>query len=301
MQSTERIKSVARRAYKAVPFRKPVFELARAALRVPERVYRHLHFKGAFAVSIDELHGFRMISHGSVIENELFWAGYGKTWEAASLRVWAALSRDQRGTILDIGANTGVYALAAKSLAPEARVIAIEPVRRIAAKLRANAAINGGTIEVIEKAVSDRSGQMMLSDNFADHNYSASLEGQGPDADAYPVEVCSVDDLLGPQWPDVVGPIKIDIERHEPAAIRGMAETLRRYRPPILIEVLDATIGREIEEGIQSLGYELFHIDEGKGLVPASRLAPLREQHWNHLLCTATDFQRAALEGLLAS
>src|SRR5690606_2225067 len=111
---------------------------------LPESVYRHLHFEGPFTVRIDAEHEFRIISHGSVIENELFWAGYGQSWEGGSLKVWAALCRQRRGPILDIGANTGVYALAAKALAPKARVIAVEPVARVAAKLRANIALNGG-------------------------------------------------------------------------------------------------------------------------------------------------------------
>lgn len=294
------LRGIARHVYRSIPFKRSLFELARAALPLPQRIYRHLHFRGPFEVSVDEARGFRMVSHGSLIENELFWAGYGKTWEAASLRVWAALCRDRRGTILDIGANTGVYALAAKTLAPEARIIALEPVARVAARLRANVAMNGETIEVVERAISDSSGTMMLSDLPVDHNYSASLEGQGPDADNYPVGTCSVDDLLGPDWPAELGPIKIDIERHEPAAIRGMAETLSRYRPPILIEVLDAAIGRAIEAGLQGLGYDYFHIDEGKGLIPARHLAPLRHQHWNHLLCTKAEFERAGLASFLA-
>lgn len=300
MQAKERLKVMAKRAYSAIPFRRPAFELARAKVRLPERLYRHLHFKGPFTVSIDEHHRFRVISHGTFVENELFWAGFGKSWEAVSLRTWASLCRSRHGTILDIGANTGVYALAARSLAPDARVIAVEPVARVAARLRANVAMNGGTVEVVEKAISDHSGTTMLSDISSEHNYSASLEGQGPDAIAYPVEICSLDDLLGGDWPAAVGPIKIDIERHEPAAIRGMAETLRRYRPPILIEVLDAAIGRDIESGVDGLGYDYFHIDEGKGLIPATHLAPLRDQHWNHLLCTPADFERAGLAVLLA-
>jgi FkbM family methyltransferase len=300
MHGRERIKAVGRQVYRSIPFKTPIFELARQTVRLPERLYRHLHFTGPFTVSIDEQHRFRVISHGTFVENELFWAGFGKSWEAISLQVWARLCRDQRSTIIDIGANTGIYALAAKSLAPNARVIAIEPVSRVAAKLRANVALNNGDIVVIEKAVSDHSGTMMLSDLPGDHNYSASLEGQGPNAVEYPVETCALDDLLGADRPEIVGPIKIDIERHEPAAIRGMGETLRRYRPPILIEVLDAWIGSEIESGLRGLGYDYFHIDEDNGLVPATHLAPLRDQHWNHLLCTPADFERCGLAALLA-
>lgn len=294
-----RLNAIGRRVYRAIPLKKPVFELIRG-IPLPERFYRHLHFNGAFTVSIDEDHRFRINSHGTFVENELFWSGFGNSWEAISLRAWASLCRNRQGTILDIGANTGVYALAARSLAPKARVIAVEPVSRVAARLRANVALNNGGIEIIEKAVSDHSGTMMLSDVPGDHNYSASLEGQGPDALIYPVEICSLDDLLGADWPSAVGPIKIDIERHEPAAIRGMAETLYRYRPPILIEVLDAGIGRAIEASLRGLGYAYFHIDENQGLTPATQLAPLRHHHWNHLLCTPADFERAGLGALLS-
>jgi len=301
MQQWNRFKTATRQIYQSIPFKKPVFELVRAMVRPPERLYRHLHFNGPFTVSIDEQHDFQMISYGALIENELFWAGFGKSWEATSLRAWAKLCRNERGTIIDIGANTGVYALAARSLAPRARVIAVEPVFRVAEKLRANASMNGGAITVLEIAISDHSGTMMLSDLPEDHNYSASLEGQGTGAASYPVEIRSLDDLLSSEWPAAVGPIKIDIERHEPAAIRGMTETLRRYRPPMLIEILDAKIGQEIESWLHGLGYDYFHIDEDKGLIPAAQLAPLCDHNWNHLLCTPADFERAGLKSLLAS
>jgi hypothetical protein len=67
----------------------------------------------------------------------------------------------------------------------------------------------------------------------------------------------------------------------------------------MLIEILDRSIGRQIEELIDGLDYRLFHIDEDRGLIPTDRLCPLRDHHWNHLLCGVEALDRAGLARLV--
>ena len=111
------------------------------------------------------------------VENDLFWAGYAENWDRESLRIWRELCREAE-TVLDVGANTGVYALAAEALNPQARVIAFEPVQRVCEKLQTNATLNGGRIKVENIAVSDHDGTATLHDTDAEHVYSASLDYQ---------------------------------------------------------------------------------------------------------------------------
>src|SRR5947207_1172233 len=107
---------ILRSLYRALPFKLQLFELLRRGPTLPNYLYQHMHFEGPFDVTIDSEHKFRIHSYTSHIENELFWVGYGHSWEGMSLQVWAALCRSCAGKVLDIGANTGVYALAAAAL-----------------------------------------------------------------------------------------------------------------------------------------------------------------------------------------
>jgi FkbM family methyltransferase len=293
------LRNFVRQTYSAIPFKRQMFQIVRGRVPLPQRLYQHLHFRGPFDVDVAPDRRFHMFSSGHQIENDLFWAGYGGGWEGCSLRVWQALCRDRNGLIFDIGSNTGIYALAAATLAPEAEVVAFEPVARVADQLERNVALNGFPILVERKAVSDRSGRLPIYDNLATHNYSASLEGQGPDAASYEVDVVTLDDWLSERTSKAVIAIKIDVERHEPAVLRGMKHLLATQHPPMLIEILDEPIGEMVERLINGLGYEFFQIREAGGLALAGRLAPPRGSDRNHLLCTAEDFERSGLDRLL--
>src|SRR4051812_23753460 len=113
------MRKLVRQAYRALPFRRQLLELVRATMPLPRSLYQHLHFEGPFTCLVEPGRSFRIHSSGMIVENDLFWSGYGQSWEATSLRLWARLCRDRVGLILDIGANTGVYSLAAASLAPD--------------------------------------------------------------------------------------------------------------------------------------------------------------------------------------
>ena len=268
-------KRVAKAAYASLPMKRQLFEVLRP-LGLPPKLFQHLHFTGPFDTHL----GFRMEAGGEVLENELFW---GAEWERLSLQTW----REHAGTasvILDIGANTGVYALAAKAVNSKAQVIAFEPVTRIAKRLRRNIALNGFDIEVEELAISDADGTAMIHDTDSGLNYSASLEDTFDfNTAAYPVPTRSLDSVLAARnWPPV-GLMKIDVEMHEPAVFRGMAETIRRFRPTILAEVLTDEIGSQLKLP----GYDYFLIDEDHGLIPTDCPRALGGRNWNNLLVSS--------------
>lgn len=294
------IRRALKAVYSAVPFKRPLFTFIRRFVRVPGSIHQHLHFQGPFVVEIDDDHSFVMEHRGTIVENEIFWSGIDGGWEKTSIRIWMALCRGQSGLIADIGANSGVYALSAKALAPDAMVVAFEPVPRIATWLRANRDLNSPAIVVEEQAVSDTTGETLIHDIMTEHNYSASIEGQGPGAITYRIRTCRLDDYVRGLGVESIGPIKIDVERHEPSVVRGMLKTLRRHRPPVLIEILDDRIGAEVWAMIADLGYLCFQIREDAGLVPVDRPRSAGAENWNNLLCTAEQFETAGLAILLA-
>lgn len=280
-------RSILKRLYEAVPFKQPVFQMVRRVVSLPEPVYRHLHFKGIIDVPISPTAGFRIRHHGYMIENELFWNGFNG-WEKISMELWTRLSRNAQ-VIVDIGANTGVYALAAAAMQPDALVIAVEPVRRIYDKLADNASLNGGRIKTVHAAASSRSGVAVLYDlPEREHVLSVSLdpEWNKESAGLKPVEVpaITVADLLVQHGATRVDLLKIDVETYEAEVLRGFLEILHRDRPSMLIEILNEKVAAEVGSILNGLDYDYYNIDDITW-PPKKTHALSRSGHFNFLVC----------------
>jgi FkbM family methyltransferase len=131
-------------------------------------------------------------------------------------------------TVLDVGANIGYYTLlAARRVGPSGRVYAFEPDARTRSGLEHNLRLNElENVTVVPKAVSDTPGtrSLYLSDSAAKSGLFRTM-AEDSVVDTTIVETIRIDDLLDGTQVDVV---KMDIEGHEPAALRGMSETLAR-------------------------------------------------------------------------
>ena len=233
------LKRSAKLFYATVPFKQQLFTVLRSLVPVPVGLYRHLHFKGVFTVEISPSERFRVRHHGYMIENEFFWRGI-EGWEKVSLELWLRLCR-QSNVIFDIGANTGVYSLAAHAVAPRSTVVAAEPVARVFANLENNIALNEANIILVRAAISDHSGTAILYDKSdSDHVLSVSLdpEWNSSNKNLRPVEVpcLTVMDLLERTGKTTVDLMKIGVETHEPWVLEGCKELIRRDRPSLLIE-----------------------------------------------------------------
>ncbi len=287
-----------RDAWRALPGKRPLFEAWRRIGAPPERLWRHLYFEGPFDLPLPGGAVLRLTHWGHLVENELFWAGYGNGWEATSLRLWAMLAPQAR-TIIDVGANTGIYALAAAALSPGARVIAFEPVHRIADRLRTNVAQNGLRVEVCEAAASDRTGRATLIEPAGDHHYSASLERAildgAPDVSEHQVEATRLDDFARAQELSSIDLIKIDAEMHEAAVIAGLGARLGD-RPAMLVEILTPETRLAIGKLVDPLGYGMLEVREGEGACPASETF----RPGNCLLLPMAEAERLGLAGGIA-
>lgn len=249
----------------------PLMEPACRALRwtgiLPERVWQHLAFTGTadFMVAGRTV---RMAHFGAQIENTLFWAGYGSGWEATTLLAWERLALSSQ-TVFDVGANTGLFALAAKAANPQATVHAFEPLPTIVSRLEQNIALNGWPIAVHSAAVSDRAGSAEISLAMSDHEYSASFEHMEwmDNAPVQSIEVPLVT-LAGimQETGDIPDLIKLDVERHEPQALAGMWSGLDSALPVMVIEVLDDACAAAVGEQLAGRGYRCFVIREGHSI-----------------------------------
>jgi FkbM family methyltransferase len=171
----------------------------------------------------------RLMGDGDRIVDHIAQKG---SFEPQSLEVWARMVKKGR-VALDVGAYTGLFSIAAAHLGAS-RVVAIEPIQRLVERLQRNAQRNAVSIDVQRMAASDRTGSAMIGHNIhLPFSAGASLERKtGPHEK---VRLIRIDDL------DLrnLACIKVDVERHEAAAMRGARKTLERERPMLLIEALD--------------------------------------------------------------
>jgi FkbM family methyltransferase len=141
---------------------------------------------------------------------------------------------------VDVGANKGSYLWALSRAVPRGRVVAFEPQPTLVDYLRNAVKSNGLKNVSIENAgVSERSGRMQLAipGNKAG-NPGASFETsvlQRQGASSIEVAVTTLDEFFAHERARV-GAIKIDVEGHELAVLRGAAGLIRRDAPVIVCE-----------------------------------------------------------------
>jgi len=240
---------------------------------------------------------FRMHHNGAEIENDIYWEGLPGRREGASLQLWMTLVRSAK-VILDVGANTGLYALVAKSLNPTAVVHGFEPIPRLAARFSANCRLNGFDITVHASAASDTDGIGTLADLGGESPSASTLE---PDVHALrpesytPVQVPTVrlDTLIAADTVPEPDLLKIDVEGHEPSVLEGLGPHLAARRPTLLTEVLSDDVGRRVESLLDDLDYRYFDIDDHEG---PRRVPHIRKgRHWNYLVCSSEQAVRLGL------
>jgi FkbM family methyltransferase len=277
------MKKVLKFLYGLIPLKKHFFLILKYFWKPSPNIYQHLHFQGIFKVQVNGGSSFKMAHYGYQIENDVFWSGIAGNWEKHSLDIWSKLAK-RADVILDIGANTGIYSLLAQSVNRQARIYAFEPVERVFQKLKKNIQLNGFQIECINKAVSDESGLALIYDDDAEHEYTASLQKiNNRKIRSYETEVVSIDNFIDENSIQKIDLIKIDVEKHEPAVIRGFSRNIAAFKPAIIIEILNNEIAEEIETLLYKHGYNYYHIDEKVGAVRVNNIKA--GEGFNYLMC----------------
>ena len=279
-------KAILRDVYKSIPLTRNLFILLRSLYIPPRSVHQHLYFRGRFKVSIKGKH-FYMVNHQSALETSVFWGGIFAGWEQESQRLWADLCKKSQ-TILDIGANTGLYSLIAKCVNPEAEVYSFEPIPRIYAKLTENCRINRFDIHHRSYAISNSDGESIIYDLPTDHHLHASLcedELSHLNGELIKRKVVTkrLSTFITEEKIDDIHLMKIDVEGHEVEVLRGMGKYLEEMQPNILVEIKRDAVADEIEKLLENLDYVRFDIDEVEGPKMLTELR--RSSAHNCLIC----------------
>jgi FkbM family methyltransferase len=151
-------------------------------------------------------------------------------------------------------------------------VIAVEMLPMNCLRLWAAAARNGlPNLHIVQAAASDHDGTVKYQGAEAWGYVTAGEEG--------PSAVClRLDTLMRHYESTIESPLvlKLDVEQHEPAVLRGARETIARYRPVILFESIEIegerdSSGAKSRRLVAEEGYDLF-LTRGRILSPKDAL-----------------------------
>jgi FkbM family methyltransferase len=295
------LKKILRTVYRSIPFKRPLI-LAIRSLGIepllPVRLKSYLVFEGPFIVPVDGQTFHMLNGYGREIESTIFWNGL-YAFESNTLQWWQILAKRSQ-VILDIGANTGIYALMAKTLNPSAEVHAFEPISRVYSILTANIALNQAVhltpppIAVHCMALSDYSGEGQMFDLPVEHMYTASLNKDIHAERGNPMPACTeqvtvqrLDHFLNSHHCERLDLIKIDVESHEPAVLRGLGDWLIRCHPSMIVEIWNNSVGEAVEGALQGCEYLYFALtDKAPELRVNIRNDFPDRGYLNYLICT---------------
>lgn len=196
--------------------------------------------------------------------------------------------------VLDVGANIGTVALRASSIATRGSVYAFEPGATNYAALQQNIALNKLTnIVVINKALGAVAGQSRL---FTVNRFNAGMNRILPSDDDFKgfevVGVSTLDDEVLHLGLERIDLIKIDVEGYELNVLKGARNVLERFRPMVVVEVIDANLranghrAAELIDFLTALGYYFIDLKSGATLRPGQHIETdllcytSRSAHW---------------------
>ena len=283
------MKSTLKKIYKALPFKKQLFDALKLVWIPPKRITQHLYFDGFFDVSMEGDESFKFLAHGTQIDNELYWYGLYGGWEKFSQRLWVKLCREAK-VIVDIGANDGLYSLAARAVNKDAKIIAAEPLDFVLERLKQNFAENNAEdIELLEIAFSSYTGEAeMFVPVNADYIRSATVNINMLDRPAEAVRSVNItvetfEDYFNRSGLGSVDLVKMDVESHEPEVLEGFGEILSKFKPTLLAEVYYDRTPELLNDILRPLGYLYFNIDEDIGMRQQDELT--KSDSENFLIC----------------
>lgn len=168
--------------------------------------------------------------------------------------------------IVDIGSNIGYYAvLEAKLVGPQGRVLAIEPEAHNYELLKINLTTNNFlNVDVVQCAISDENGKSKLYITEAVNTHSLLRPHRGSAVAVIDVNIRTLDSLVQDFNFSRIDFIRMDIEGGEIKAVKGMYQTLKQYKPCILMELHCDAVGTEsiinMLKTLKDLGYNPEYI-----------------------------------------
>jgi FkbM family methyltransferase len=201
-------------------------------------------------------------------------------------------------SVIDIGANLGVYSLPiARLVGPEGQVFSYEPASETRRLLAISKASNGAdNLHIVAMALSDaeREGHLVL----AASSELNTLDGSGP---GERVQITSLDAEEKTRNWGVIDFIKIDAEGEEERILAGAGSFFARQSPLVMFEVKAAEKQNEnLPLAFIAMGFGLYRLLPGAPfLVPVGAQERLDSYELNLFAAKPDRASALAVEGLL--
>jgi FkbM family methyltransferase len=210
------------------------FPLRRGKLRMVNALW-------PLAVSAQDTRRLAKLKHGGfkvycdlneMLQRQLYFFGTYFV-EEHIIRCWEHAAR-QASVVFDVGANAGIYSLAALAVKPDLEVHAFEATPEIAARLLETAALNGlKNLKVHQVAVYRETGQVTLSrfrGHFGSNEGMNFITGTSDCANGERVEAVCLDRFCHERRIDRIDLVKLDIQGQEHSALTGAKGLLESGR-----------------------------------------------------------------------
>ncbi len=242
------------------------FPLRKGKLRVVDRLWRAAAGRrGTMRMANLRYGGFRMVCDLTELLQRQFYFFGTYFVEERILDCWTKEAA-QAKVVFDVGANFGIYSLAALASRPDAIVHAFEPTPEIAQRLRETASLNGlDNLTVHQFAVSNYCGEAVLHRLRGElgtnegMNYVSADNTAEEGAPGESVQTVSIDEFCRQNSVRQIDLLKLDVQGHEFPVLQG-AESLIR-------------LGQ-----IQTVFMELNWAGQGEADCPATQSIRLLEQ-----------------------
>jgi FkbM family methyltransferase len=150
---------------------------------------------------------------------------------------------------VDVGANVGEQTVFAAKRLTRGRVIAFEPTSSVYDSLMENIALNGfGNVTVVKAGLGERPGELPIytavtrrADGTVNEGVPTLYRTAERGTFVENVPILRFDDFAAQQGLTRLDVMKIDVEGAEMTVLKGAAESIRRHRPLIIVEVHEGT------------------------------------------------------------
>ena len=178
--------------------------------------------------------------------------------------------------VVDIGGNIGSFALRFARKAVRGRVVSFEPHPATFAKLKANKALNGiANLEVVNLGIGAEEAVHRLHqvvENNSGMNRIITGAEVDPSLPFAEIKVVPLAKGLVGTAISQVDLLKIDVEGFEDAVLQGSEEIIRRDRPMLFVEVIDANLrenassARQLVDRLMGWGYQVTDAISGRAI-----------------------------------
>jgi FkbM family methyltransferase len=214
------------------------------------------------------------LDRASYISSAIYWAGHHS---GPAIKFLGTFLTPQM-TLVDVGANIGEISLFAAKKLDSGRVLAFEPMPSVFAELSRNFAINDFSsvqVELFNFGLYHQNGRLPIYAKD-DRPYGTTNEGVtslysgGNERRLMTIPLRRFDEVASERKLDRLDVMKIDVEGAEWMVLRGAEDSLKRFRPTIILEISGNNFEKagytsgELVGYLKALEYEIRDLSSGR-------------------------------------